>query len=95
MRKFSSLFRLLTVSASVFLVFAPLAVTGKKSLKEKIISKRIENEKAEIEYSVKVANQEHEIVKKLALNALLKKKKLRFLIKSSKHMKDNCIPFDY
>lgn len=95
MRKFSSLSKLLFVLILLFTIAAPITLSGKKSLKEKIISERIEKETEELEYSIKVANQEHEIVKKLALNALLKKKKLKFLIKSSKHMKDNCILFDY
>lgn len=94
MRKFSNSINLIAATVLLLLFALPLNVSGKKSLKEKIISERIKKETEELEYSVKIASQEHEIVTKLALNALLKKKKLKFLIKSSQHMKDNCIAFD-
>jgi hypothetical protein len=72
----------------------PFDITAKKSLKEKIITERVDKEKEEVDYAVRVAQQEYEIVKKLAMNSLLKKKKLILLIRSSQHMKDNCIFFD-
>lgn len=93
MRKFSKLFSILTVSAILSTVI-PTGISAKKSLKEKIITERVDKEKEEVDYSVKVAQQEYEIIKKLALNSLLKKKKLMLLIRSSEYMKDNCIFFD-
>ena len=94
MRRFSNLSGILTALILAVLIAQPVNGQEKKSLKEKIISQRIEKETEELEYAVKVASQEHEIVEKLALNALLKKKKLKFLIRSSLHMKENCIFFD-
>ena len=93
MRKFSKLFNILTVKTLIATVI-PFDIAAKKSLKEKIITERVDKEKEEVDYSVKVAQQEYEIVTKLALNSLLKKKKLMLLIKSSECMKDNCIFFD-
>ena len=94
MRKFSNLFSFSGAVIFILSAAVPISIHAGKSLKEKIISERIEKEKEELEYSVKVAQQEHDIVKKLALNSLLKKKKLKLLIRSSQHMKDNCIFFD-
>ena len=95
MRRFSNLSGILTALILAVLIAQPVNGQEKKSLKEKIISQRIEKETEELEYAVKVASQEHEIVEKLALNALLKKKKLKFLIRCSLHMKENFIFFDF
>jgi len=93
MRKFSKLFGILTL-AFLLVTVIPIDIVAKKSLKEKIITQRVDKEKEEVDYAVRVAQQEHEIVKKLAMNSLLKKKKLKLLIRSSEYLKDNCIFFD-
>lgn len=81
----------------LFLLFFPFFVsaeTGLPSLKEKILKERIEKEKGEVSFAVKVSEQELEVIQTLAFNSLLKYRKLQFLKKSSVFMKNSCISFD-
>ncbi|MBO4711395.1 hypothetical protein J5681_05700 [bacterium] len=55
----------------------------------------MEKEKAEVIFSTKVNDQELETAQKLASDILLKYKKLVFLEKSSRIMKENCLGFDF
>jgi len=65
-----------------------------QSAKERILKERIEKEKSEVSYAVKVSQQEQEVFKAMAVNTLLKLKKLDLLSRSSKIMKGNCLFFD-
>lgn len=86
MKKFFSIFLIL----SLF----PQAVVFGNTLKNKIIRERMEKEKAEVVFAMKVNDQELEVAQKLASDTLLKYKKLVFLEKSSQIMKENCMSFD-
>ena len=55
----------------------------------------MEKEKAEIVFAMKVNDQELEVIQKLASDSLLKYKKLVFLEKSSRIMKENCLSIDF
>jgi len=87
MKKFFSIFLIL----SIF----PQALLFGGDIKNKIIRERMEREKAEVVFAMKVNDQELEVVQKLASDLLLKYKKLVFLEKSSRIMKENCISFDF
>ena len=87
MKKFFSIFLIL----SIF----PQALLFGGDIKNKIIRERMEKEKAEVVFAMKVNDQELEVVQKLASDLLLKYKKLVFLEKSSRIMKENCISFDF
>ncbi len=65
-----------------------------QSRRSKILSERIEKERAEIVYDLRVSQLEMQYLGNNYLNGLIKKQKLEFLIKSSEFMRDNCIPFD-
>lgn len=86
MKKFFSILLIL----SIF----PQALLFGESAKNKIIRERMEKEKAEVVFAMKVNDQELETVQKLASDALLKYKKLLMLEKSSRIMKENCLSFD-
>lgn len=86
MKKFFNIFTLLILLSHFFLFGG--------TLKNKIIRERMEKEKAEIVFAQKVNLQELEVAQKLASDSLLKYKKLVFLEKSSRIMKENCLPFD-
>lgn len=92
MRKFSNLFKLLLL---LIVSFQLSAQNGGTSLKKQIIDGRIEKEKGEVEYAVKVSKQEIEVIKTIAYNALLKHRKLQLLNKSSLFLKERCFAFDY
>lgn len=87
MKKFFSIF--------LILVVLPQALLFGETAKNKIIRERMEKEKAEVVFAIKVNDQELETVQKLASDALLKYKKLLFLEKSSRIMKENCLSFDF
>lgn len=86
MKKFFSIFLILAIFPQTF-VFG-------NTLKNKIIRERMEKEKAEVVFAMKVNDQELEVAQKLASESLLKYKKLVFLEKSSRIMKENCLSFD-
>ena len=86
MKKFFSIFLILSI--------LPQALVLGESVKNKIIRERMEKEKAEVVFAMKVNDQELETVQKLASDALLKYKKLLMLEKSSRIMKENCLSFD-
>ena len=86
MKKFFSIFLILLILPQV-LLFGD-------TLKNKIIRERMEKEKAEVIFAMKVNDQELEVAQKLASDSLLKYKKLVFLEKSSRIMKENCLSFD-
>jgi len=86
MKKFFSIFLILFIFPQTF-VFG-------NTLKNKIIRERMEKEKAEVVFAMKVNAQELEVAQKLASDSLLKYKKLVFLEKSSRIMKENCLSFD-
>ena len=86
MKKFFSIFIILSILPQTF-VFG-------NTLKNKIIRERMEKEKAEVVFAMKVNDQELEVAQKLASDSLLKYKKLVFLEKSSRIMKENCLSFD-
>lgn len=86
MKKFFSIFLILSLFPQAF-VFG-------NTLKNKIIRERMEKEKAEVVFAMKVNDQELEVAQKLASDTLLKYKKLVFLEKSSQIMKENCLSFD-
>jgi hypothetical protein len=86
MKKFFSIF--------IILFIFPQALLFGNTLKNKIIRERMEKEKAEVVFAMKVNDQELEVAQKLASDALLKYKKLVFLEKSSRIMKENCLSFD-
>ncbi len=86
MKKFFSIFLILSLFPQAF-VFG-------NTLKNKIIRERMEKEKAEVVFAMKVNDQELEVAQKLASDTLLKYKKLVFLEKSSRIMKENCLSFD-
>ena len=81
---------------SIFLILAifPQALLFGNTIKNKIIRERMEKEKAEVVFAMKVNAQELEVAQKLAADSLLKYKKLVFLEKSSRIMKENCLSFD-
>ena len=87
MKKFFSIFLILSI--------LPQALLFGGSVKNKIIRERMEKEKAEVVFSTKVNDQELETAQKLASDALLKYKKLVFLEKSSRIMKENCLSLDF
>ena len=87
MKKFFSIFLILSI-------FAPILLSG-VDLKSKIIRERMEKEKAEVVFAMKVNDRELEVAEKLTTDALLKYKKLVMLEKSSRIMKENCVPFDF
>lgn len=87
MKKFFSIFLILSI--------IPQALLFGNSLKNKIIRERMEKEKAEVVFAMKVNDQELEVAQKLATDTLLKYKKLVFLEKSSRIMKENCLSFDH
>ena len=87
MKKFFSIF--------LILVVFPQTLLFGSTIKNKIIRERMEKEKAEVVFSAKVNDQEFEVAQKLASDALLKYKKLVFLEKSSRIMKENCLSFDF
>jgi len=82
---------------SIFLILAifPQALLFGNTIKNKIIRERMEKEKAEVVFAMKVNAQELEVAQKLAADSLLKYKKLVFLEKSSRIMKENCLSFDH
>ena len=86
MKKFFSIFLIL----SIF----PQALLFGESVKNKIIRERMEKEKAEVVFAMKVNEQEIEVAQKLTSDALLKYKKLLLLEKSSRIMKEHCPSFD-
>ena len=86
MKKFFSILLIL----SVF----PQALLFGNTIKNKIIRERMEKEKAEVVFAMKVNDQELEVAQKLTTDALLKYKKLVMLEKSSRIMKENCLGFD-
>jgi|GEM_PF-2251944 len=86
MKKFFSIFLILSI--------IPQAFAFGNTLKNKIIRERMEKEKAEVVFAMKVNDQELEVAQKLATDTLLKYKKLVFLEKSSRIMKENCLRFD-
>lgn len=86
MKKFFSIFLIL----SIF----PQALLFGNTIKNKIIRERMEKEKAEVVFAMKVNEQELEVAQKLTGDALLKYKKLLLLERSSRIMKENCISFD-
>ena len=87
MKKFFSIF--------LILLFLPQLALFGESIKNKIIRERMEKEKAEVVFAMKVNDQELETVQKMASDSLLKYKKLLFLERSSRIMKENCLSFDY
>ena len=87
MKKFFSIFLILFIF--------PQALLFGGSAKNKIIRERMEKEKEEVVFAMKVNDQELETVQKLATDALLKYKKLLLLEKSSRIMKENCLSFDH
>ena len=87
MKKFFS------ISILLLLMFPHFHILG-DTLKNKIIRERMEKERAEIVFAQKVNSQELEVAGKLASDSLLKYKKLVFLEKSSRIMKENCLAFD-
>ena len=87
MKKFFSIFLILSI--------LPQAFAFGNTLKNKIIRERMEKEKAEVVFAMKVNDQELEVAQKLATDTLLKYKKLVFLEKSSQIMKENCLSFDH
>jgi hypothetical protein len=87
MKKFFSIFLILSLFPQV-LLFGSTA-------KNKIIRERMEKEKSEVVFAMKVNDQELEVVQKLASDSLLKYKKLVFLEKSSRIMKESCLYFDF
>ena len=86
MKKFFSIF--------LALLILPRVLLFGDTLKNKIIRERMEKEKAEVIFAMKVNDQELEVAQKLASDSLLKYKKLVFLEKSSRIMKENCLSFD-
>ena len=68
MKKFFSIFLILSI--------IPQALLFGNSLKNKIIRERMEKEKAEVVFAMKVNDQELEVAQKLTSDALLKYKKL-------------------
>lgn len=86
MKKFFSIFLILSI--------LPQALLFGSTIKNKIIRERMEKEKAEVVFAMKVNDQELEVVQKMASDSLLKYKKLVFLEKSSRIMKENCLRFD-
>lgn len=72
-------------------LFPQTAGTGRK---EKILKERIEKEKNEVSYALKVSQQELEVINTMALNTVLKYRKLDFLSRSSEIMKKKCLFFD-
>ncbi|MBP5407229.1 hypothetical protein J6Z19_08815 [bacterium] len=87
MKKFVSICTLL-----LFFMQIPLSGESKTG---QIIRSRMEKEKAEVVFASKVNEQELEVAEKLTSDSLLKYKKLVLLEKSSRIMKENCIPFDF
>ena len=87
MKKFFSVF-------AVLLLLQQVCLSG-ESKQNQIIRERMEKEKAEVAFAAKVNEQELEVAGKLTSDALLKYKKLLLLEKSSRIMKENCIPFDF
>ncbi len=86
MKKFFSILLIL----SIF----PQALLFGNTIKNKIIRERMEKEKAEVVFAMKVNDQELEVARKLTTDSLLKYKKLTMLEKSSRIMKENCLGFD-
>ena len=87
MKKFFSIFLIL----SLF----PQTLLFGDTIKNKIIRERMEKEKAEVVFAMKVNDQELEVAQKLTSDSLLKYKKLVMLEKSSRIMKENCLSFDH
>lgn len=92
MRKFSNISGALLL---VFFCFVLYGGNGKTASKKEILTERIEKEKGEVSYSVKVSKQELEVIKTISYNALLKHKKLLLLKNASMFFKSHCFVFDY
>ena len=84
-RFFSSLF-------SILLLFSILQAG--ESEKTRILRERLEREKSEVDYDMKVSEQEYDVTLLTAFNTLIKYKKLIFLEKSTRTMRESCLAFD-
>ncbi|MGI6395133.1 MAG: hypothetical protein ACOX2F_10485 [bacterium] len=63
-------------------------------MKEKILKERLEKEEKEVVFSIKVSEQEFDVVTAMAFNSLLKYRKLDFLKRASEKMKKECFFFN-
>lgn len=84
-RFFSSLFCFILIFSSV---------QAEESEKTRILRERLERERSEVDYDMKVAEQEYDVTLLTAFNTLIKYKKLIFLEKSTRTMRSSCLVFD-
>jgi len=81
----------------LFLFLFSSIIYGQESIssrRNRIVAERIEKEKSELTYDLRVTEQEKQYLENSYFNTLIKMKKVEYLIKSSEFMRENCVLFD-